>query len=122
MELTGTVTKIESGKLWIQAGEKTGAVILPTATKVTSKVGDIVVARGWASATEEPVLYLTSLDGVALVKPASATTTATSDKKKLSGALSGGITASVGGVGLLAYLRNEKLKRQTSETPSYNKV
>jgi hypothetical protein len=116
VELTGTVTKIETGKIWIQAGTQTGAVILPSAAKPTSKVGDIVAARGFTS-PEGPSLYLTNLDGVALVKPASATTTATTGPKSLPGALSGGLTALVGLIGLLAYLRNERLKRRADEAP-----
>ena len=120
VELTGTVTKIEKGKLWIQAGEKAGAVVLPSAAKITDKVGDVIVARGFASpsvasAKEGPTLYLTNIDGVALVKPASATNTAATGAPSLPGALSGGLTASVGGIGLLAYLRNEKLKRKAGE-------
>jgi hypothetical protein len=116
IDLTGAVAKIETGKLWIQAGDQTGAVILPSAAKPTSKVGDVVVARGFAS-PEGPRLYLTNIDGVALVKPASATTTVTTGAPSLPGALSGGLTALVGLIGLLAYLRNEKLKRRAEEAP-----
>jgi hypothetical protein len=115
IELTGTVTKIEKGQITIQAGEKIGVVMVPSSVKITDKVGDLVVARGWTS-PEGPNLYLTNLDGVALVKPASATTTAATGAPSLPGALSGGLTAGVGVIGLLAYLRNERLKKRPDET------
>lgn len=113
VELTGVLTASAKGQLTIEAGSATGTIFTPSGTKVSYKIGDALAARGWATSHRE--LYLTDIGGLALVRPVTAATasaSATSASGRVSGTLAGGLVALVGGFGLWAYFRNERLKRR----------
>lgn len=123
VELTGVLTASAKGQLIVDYGSATGTVMVPSATKISYKVGDIIVARGWTTADRR--LYLTDIGGVALVKPATALTasaSSTGGTGRMSGTLAGGLIALIGGLGLWAYFRNERLKRHPLAVPGRKNI
>src|SRR5262245_58636602 len=93
------------------AGDQSGVISLPPNVRFDLKPGDENSARGFVTKEESgPKLFLAAADALEILKRA-AEASATTRGFKLPPSAAAGLTAAALAVGLVAYLRNERLKR-----------
>lgn len=110
VELKATVVSTDLRKVTVRAGVSEGVISLPSATKLALKPGDEISAQGFVSPSDTtPLLFLAAADALSILK--SAATAKTASNSPLPAGVAAAITAAALGVGLMAYLRNERLKR-----------
>ncbi len=112
-DLAGDVTALDRRSLTIEVGGKIGVIVLPKKTASRSiGIGDRIDVRGFFSPGENPELYAAGTDALTVVEYAKAAKAAASAKPAPPPAgFIAALTAIVALAGLLAYLRNERLKR-----------
>lgn len=107
----GIVNAVEGRNVILRANRRDGVIRLPAAASNAGlTAGDEISVRGYVSAGEQPRMVLSSADGLALIKGYRRETDR-QEPPRLPWPATAMLTSAAAGVGLLAYLRHERLKR-----------
>lgn len=111
-ELTGIVEEANGKMIQIRAGEKTGIVESPASYKQSGLTsGDVVSVKGYYEHGEFPRFVMLDSSSLRVLEPVRSVETPEDRKTRLPLPVTVALTAGILGIGLMVYLRTERLKR-----------